>query len=268
MTVPGESKMVGWIKIYRSIKGHWIFKNSEYFKAWCIILMNVNHSDKKILIGTTLIECNRGQSIHSLSNWAKEFGESWTVQKVRTFFILLEKDSMINTQGLSKTTRLSVCNYETYQERQQTDNTQPNKQITNRQQTDNNKQEGKEQKNEEEVNKKFSIFWESYPKKVMKGKAEKTFAKVIKTVSLEVLLEGLKNSPQLQREDKQYIPNAQAWLNSKGWEDEKEETYRDLEFNAGGEVYIDRKNCLVYDINGKISKFWEYDSQEKTVLKL
>ena len=56
----------------------------------------------------------------------------------------------------------------------------------------------------------------------MKGNAESTFIKLAKDVSLEILLEGVKNSPQLHRDDSQFIPNAQAWLNGQGWLDEPE----------------------------------------------
>jgi hypothetical protein len=65
-----------------------------------------------------------------LAEWVKTFGKKWTIQRVRTFFKLLEKDQMISIKGLRKTTRLTVCNYNTYQKQQQTDN----KQITGRQQ--------------------------------------------------------------------------------------------------------------------------------------
>ena len=125
----------GWISIHRKLKDHWVFQKDHYFKAWITIIMEVNHQDKKVLIHNELIECNVGQSLNSLQTWTKIFGKNWTIQKTRTFLKLLEKDSMINIEGLPKTTRLSVCNYDSYQNREQTNNTQ----LTNKQQT-NNKQ--------------------------------------------------------------------------------------------------------------------------------
>ena len=127
--------MKGWISIHRKLKDHWVFQKDHYFKAWITIIMEVNHQDKKVLIHNELIECNVGQSLNSLQTWTKIFGKNWTIQKTRTFLKLLEKDSMINIEGLPKTTRLSVCNYDSYQNREQTNNTQ----LTNKQQT-NNKQ--------------------------------------------------------------------------------------------------------------------------------
>lgn len=125
--------MSGWIKLHRQIRSHWVFKNANYFKAWVVIISEVNHKSTKVVIEGELIECKRGQSINSLATWVKILGDDWTIQKLRTFLKLLEKDEMINTEGLRKTTRLTVCNYESYQSEQQGDN----KQTTNRQQADN-----------------------------------------------------------------------------------------------------------------------------------
>lgn len=125
--------MEGWIKIHRQIKDHWIWNDSFYFKAWIGVLLSVNHEDKKILIQGELIECKRGQSILSLAGWVKCFGKKWTMQRVRTFFELLKQDQMITTEGLRKTTRITVCNYDNYQFEQQA----KNKQRTSKQHPDN-----------------------------------------------------------------------------------------------------------------------------------
>lgn len=112
---------------------HWIWQDDAYYRAWSTILMTVNHKDEKVLIHKELIECKRGQSLLSLPGWTKMFGRRWTVQKTRTFLNLLKQDRMIELEGLRKTTRLTVCNYEYYQGSQQTNN----RQITDIQQTDN-----------------------------------------------------------------------------------------------------------------------------------
>jgi len=126
----------GWILIHRKIKDNWIWDDPVYLKAWLTILLEVNHEYKKVNYQGEFIACKRGQSVLSLQGWANAFGKKWTIQKVRTFFKLLQKDLMIETKGLRKTTRLTVCNYDTYQDSQQTDNTQP----TRSQHAANNKQ--------------------------------------------------------------------------------------------------------------------------------
>lgn len=134
----------GWIKIHRKIIEHWVYKNDAYFKAWICIIATVNHEDKKVFIHDEVIECKRGQSVLSLSSWVSLFGRGWSMQRVRTFFNLLQKDNMIIIEGLRKTTRLTVCKYDNYQVSQHTANTQ----LTHSQHTANNKQERKECKEE------------------------------------------------------------------------------------------------------------------------
>lgn len=139
---------IGWIKIHRQIQKHWIWDNPDYLKAWIAILITVNHEDNKVLIHGELFNCGRGESLLSLANWAKTFGKGWTIQRTRTFFNLLEKDKMINTEGCRKTTLLNVCNYDSYQEVQHTNNIQ----TTYKQQADNkqittNKNDKKNKKN-------------------------------------------------------------------------------------------------------------------------
>lgn len=126
--------MDGWIKLHRKSLDHWLYQeNRPHTKreAWEDILLLCNHSDEKVLIGNQLIDCKRGQSVMSLKSWSNKF--KWSIQQVRTFFNMLEKDSMINIEGLKYSTRITVCNYVLYQDKQQTDN----KLITNSQQTDN-----------------------------------------------------------------------------------------------------------------------------------
>ena len=103
---------LGWIMLHRSIKTHWIWASDNRFKWWIDILLSVNHSEKKVLIKNTLVDCGRGQSIKSLDSWAKD----WNVTKktVSDFFKLLQKDEMIFIENLKITTRLTVCNYDSY----------------------------------------------------------------------------------------------------------------------------------------------------------
>ena len=154
--------MEGWIKLHRKTIEHWIFTNPNYFRAWVIMLFTVNYEPKKILINGLLIDCDRGQSLLSLESWVDLFGVSkkngsWTFQKVRTFFDLLEQDGMITKENMIKTTRITICNYATYQDIQQPNNNQ----VTTKQQLDNNQitttKESKEIKKDKNIkNKEYS----------------------------------------------------------------------------------------------------------------
>lgn len=124
--------MEGWIKLHRKLKDHWIWKSDNRLKWWIDILMTVNHEDTKVLIKGTLIECKMGQSIRSLESW----GRDWNVSKgaVRDFFKLLQNDSMLHTESLQVTTRITVCNYVDYQTSLHTEKT-PRKRNKNVEET-------------------------------------------------------------------------------------------------------------------------------------
>lgn len=113
-----SNKEKGYIKYYRSIQDHWLFQEKRIFskfEAWTDILLSVQFRPEinKILIKGRLIEVGRGQSIKSLETWGDRW--NWNKKKVHSFFKLLEKDSMITLENVTVTTRLSVCNYDTYQ---------------------------------------------------------------------------------------------------------------------------------------------------------
>ncbi|MEI6140112.1 MAG: hypothetical protein WCP85_12675 [Mariniphaga sp.] len=103
----------GWIKLHRQLKDHWLWKSEKRLKWWIDVLLTVNHSDTKVMVNGHLIECQKGQSIRSLSTWAKD----WNVSKkaVRDYFKLLERDSIISLESVHFTTRITVCKYEDYQ---------------------------------------------------------------------------------------------------------------------------------------------------------
>lgn len=125
----------GWISLHRKVKKHWIWKSPRRFQWWVDMLLTVNHTDTKVLIGATIIECKRGQSVRSLESWAKD----WDVTKgtVRDFFKLLHGENMIFSENLKITTRITICNYDSYQTPLHTDYTQtkrngyPNNNVNN-----------------------------------------------------------------------------------------------------------------------------------------
>jgi len=108
--------MSGWIKLHRDIQNHWIYKDKRKFsrfEAWTDILLTVNYAPAKTIIKGKLIEVKRGQSILSLDSWASHW--SWDKSSVRRFLELLKKDGMIQLENETVTTRLTVCNYDSYQ---------------------------------------------------------------------------------------------------------------------------------------------------------
>jgi uncharacterized phage protein (TIGR02220 family) len=108
--------MDGWVKFHRKAYDNFLYKEHRPHtrrEAWEDIIAMVNFEDAEFLIGNIKIECKRGQSVMSLESWGKIF--NWDKSKVKRFFDLLSNEKMIVTENLSKTTRITICNYEQYQ---------------------------------------------------------------------------------------------------------------------------------------------------------
>jgi len=136
----------GWISVYRAIRKHWIFPKGRpftKFEAWLTILMEVNHQDETVNIGNAVLCCNRGEKLYSLDTWAKIF--NWNKSKVRRFFKLLEACSMIVLKPEQKTTRIKVCNYDSYQNDRNANETEVKRKRhqLNNENNENNKREVK-----------------------------------------------------------------------------------------------------------------------------
>ena len=105
--------MEGWIRMQRTITEHWIWNDPVKLKWWLDLLMLARHTDTKVNVGLQIYECKRGEIITSLSELAKRWGV--TKDRVRNFLVLLEKDTMISHVSLTKSTRITICNYDSYQ---------------------------------------------------------------------------------------------------------------------------------------------------------
>jgi hypothetical protein len=106
--------MNGWIKISRSVFDHWIFTDPWKFRNWIDLIGMVNFTDQKVEINGMLLICKRGETLRSLETLAKRW--NCDKSKVRRFLKLLEQDNMIVLTNETKTTRITICNYESYQE--------------------------------------------------------------------------------------------------------------------------------------------------------
>jgi len=111
-----ENKREGWIGLYRSLKNHWIYPDDRPYtemEAWIDLLLSVNHKERPVRVKNKVLKCKRGQSVRSLTKWAERW--KWSKSKVYRFFELLQSDDMIETESETVTTRVTVCNFGTYQ---------------------------------------------------------------------------------------------------------------------------------------------------------
>jgi hypothetical protein len=147
--INGSKRNTGFIALHRSIQEHWVWEDPLKLKWWLDIIMTVNHTDAKVNIGFKLMDCKRGQSLNSLQTWAKRWRVD--VSTVRRFLKLLQNDQMIITENVLKTTRITVCNYDGYNNGRQVKQSQSNSETTLEQsQSNTNKNEEEEINNEKE----------------------------------------------------------------------------------------------------------------------
>ena len=109
----------GWIKIYRKIQEHWIWKSSEKFdkrSAWIDLLLLVNHKEEKVRFDNDFIIVERGQIITSLEKLADRW--KWSRHKVSDFLDRLEWDGMLVQVRDRKKTLISIENYDNFQSQQ------------------------------------------------------------------------------------------------------------------------------------------------------
>lgn len=167
--------MSGWIKLDREITSHWIFEDSWKFRNWIDLLTLVNHSEQKVNIKGIVLTCCRGETLCSLDTFAKRW--KCDKSKVRRFLKLLEADSMIVLKSEHLTTRVTICNYDTYQGERNADETQTKRKrkADEMQMTPNNNE--KKEKNEKEV---ILDSWIDYRKSIRKALSPATINTILK----------------------------------------------------------------------------------------
>jgi len=212
--------MSGWIKIHRSITNHWLYtENRKFskFEAWNDMLLNVNYTESKSIIKGKLYEIKRGESIMSLDSWAKRW--KWDKSSVRRFFSLLEKDEMIQVKTDNITTHLTICNYDTYQDTCNADETQmKHKRNTNEIQTTPIK-ESKEYKEEKEESTHALCLWiKNDLKNVSKLKQQLTNKEAERLLdkfdrfAVKEILEAMDNHKDLIKKNISVNSTIQNWI--------------------------------------------------------
>jgi len=213
----------GWISLNRKLQSHWIWKEKRVFskaEAWIDILLMVNHSEQKVTIKNTIYIVNRGESIMSLDSWGKRW--NWNKSKVRRFLDVLQMELMVVSKNETQTTRLTVCNYDSYQTNGNAFETQMKRKrnANETQTTPNNNDNNINNKNNENKNDfLFDSFWELYPKKIARSKCEIKFNKLSGSEK-ECISATLKDFLNYKPFESYTHPNPETYLNQKRWEDE------------------------------------------------
>jgi len=118
------AKNNGWIRLHRKFQEHRFWSEPRKFsraEAWIDIIMEARWKEDsaQAVFGNTVISCERGQVLYSLDTWAARWG--WTKSATRRFLVLLKNMGQIDTENVTQTTRITICNYARYQDTRNAD---------------------------------------------------------------------------------------------------------------------------------------------------
>lgn len=129
--------MDGWISIYRKIQEKSWYKDSEYVHVWLHLILNANHSDKKVWVNGQEVELKRGQLLTSRKAISDKIGVAQS--KIYRILSRYESEHQIEQQKTNKYTIITIVNYDLYQKsEQQIEQKMNNKWTTNEQQMNTN----------------------------------------------------------------------------------------------------------------------------------
>ena len=120
----------GWIKIYRSLLDWEWFDDAETVQLFIYLLVTANYEDKK----WRGMVVERGQTIIGVAALAKRLGS--TERKIRTRLEYLTNSGTISRKSTNRFTIVTICNYDSYQDVEETQRQTDVRQMSNRCQTD------------------------------------------------------------------------------------------------------------------------------------
>lgn len=251
----------GFILLHRKIRDNVLWpKNKPFTKieAWLDLLMMARFDKKpiEILLGNEIVICGRGQIVRSINTYQKRW--NWGAQRVKSFFDILLKLKQIEKKTTTKTTIITICNYDSYQSEQQTDN----KRKTNGKQTDNKRittKKQRETKLNQSSNKGNNIFtfsdfinlFNSITNRTFKGcdKSKGHFNQRIKKYNgaeFGIAIRNAFNDEYLRQNPKYLTPEyitrenqIEKWLNVIEGEKPKEQTRKKTMYDINNDAYKD-----------------------------
>ena len=130
---------------------------------------------------------------------------------------MLENDEMIVLKNETVTTRLTICNYESYQTERNADETQMKRKRNAGETQTTPTKEGEERKEDKERN-TFDLFWDLYDKKVDRKACERKWSRIDKSEHDKIFQHVeryVKSTP-----DKKFRKDPETYLNNEAWQNE------------------------------------------------
>lgn len=213
----------GWICLHRKMIDWEWFSKPEMVQLFIFLLLRASVKEAK----WQGLVIKRGQLVTSVASIST--ATKLTAQKIRTCLQRLEDSGQIERKTTNRFTVITICNYESYQDKQDNEQQTNNKQVTNKQQTNNKQVTTYKQYNNnnnitidsniDPTEQEFERFWDIYDKKV--GNKQKLLQKwrKLKEDERRAIFETLPKYVAATPE-KKYRLNPETYLNNKSWNNE------------------------------------------------
>lgn len=216
--------MAGWFSVKRGITQHHLFRgDAERLMVWLWLLDNAAWKDTRHDVQGATVTVPRGSVCVSLRHISGETGVG--LQRVRTAIKRFTDENMIDTQLTHGKSLITLCNFEKYQTPNSPSNTAP---TQDQHSANTQKKQGNNITKEDSAAalSRFQEFWDTYPhrngKKDKRPSCEKAYAKaVLSGVDHQAIIAAAsdyRSDPDVKRG---FGRSAEAWLNQKGWADER-----------------------------------------------
>ena len=200
--------MAGWIKLHRTLLDWEWYDDTNTKVLFIHLLLKANHEEKKWK-GETI---QRGEFITGLNSLSSDLKMS--MQNIRTSLAKLEKTGEINKQSNSRFTKITICKYDDYNDKDVKGNKPANNPTPPPK-----KGEASSPECEEIPILTFDEFWDLYDKKVGdKKKLQKKFD-ALPAEALQKILDHVP-SYKMAQPDKQFRKDPGTYINNQSWNDE------------------------------------------------
>jgi hypothetical protein len=213
--------MPGYFSIERDLLTHslWLDEPFSRGQAWIDLIGLANYRDGFIRVAGDRIEIKRGQCGWSELKLSERW--RWSRNKVRRFLNELALDERLKREPNNRTTILTICNYDIYQNHGTPDGTPDDTTEGHQtiQQKDTIKKNNKNNKNNSQPDFFFEQFWEKFPRQ-RRGDRKETltaWAKAITRATEQEVLNGLEAYIGSDEVARGFAKGAAAWLNASRW---------------------------------------------------
>ncbi len=150
--------MEGWLKIYRKFTQWEWYQRSEMVHLFLHLLISANHKPRK----WQGVQINTGQLITGRLKLAAETGLS--ERQIRTCLTNLKKSGEIFIKTTNRYSVITICNYDTYQSKEEVSDQQSDQQTTSKRPADD--QQSTTNKNEKNLNNEKEFDKPSHSEKI------------------------------------------------------------------------------------------------------